>query len=214
MSGGSGMLRLQAVSIALNGRTIIEIDTAVAPGEILTVSGSSGSGKSTLLAFVAGFADPIFETSGRIVLDGRDITHLPAEQRRVGLLFQDALLFPHMSVGENLLFAIPAHHSGRDVRRRMAEAALEEAGLAGFFARDPATLSGGQKTRAALMRVLLSEPRSLLLDEPFSGLDTDRRRKIRKFTFAEARDRNLPVLLVTHDRDDAVAAGGPVFELD
>jgi putative thiamine transport system ATP-binding protein len=214
MSGENGILRLQEISIALNGRTIIDIDTAVAPGEILTVSGSSGSGKSTLLAFVAGFADPAFKTSGRIVLNGRDITHLPAEQRQVGVLFQDALLFPHMSVGENLLFAIPACHAGRALRRQMADAALEEAGLAGFFDRDPATLSGGQKTRAALMRVLLSEPRSLLLDEPFTGLDAERRRKIRGFTFAEAHDRNLPVVLVTHDRDDAVAAGGPVFELD
>lgn len=213
MSAENGVLRLQGVSIALKGRTIIAIDTVVAPGEILTVSGPSGSGKSTLLAFVAGFADPVFATAGKVMLDGRDITGLPAEQRRVGLLFQDALLFPHMSVGENLLFAVPAYQRGSANRRKMAEAALEEAGMAGFFDSDPATLSGGQKTRAALMRVLLSEPHSLLLDEPFTALDASRRRKIREFVFAEARGRNLPVLLVTHDRDDAVAAGGPIFEL-
>jgi putative thiamine transport system ATP-binding protein len=92
--------------------------------------------------------------------------------------------------------------------------ALEEAGLSGFYDRDPATLSGGQQARAALMRVLLSEPRALLLDEPFSRLDAGRRSRIRGFVFEEARQRQLPVLLVTHDREDAEQAGGPIFDLD
>ncbi|MEC9344416.1 MAG: ATP-binding cassette domain-containing protein [Pseudomonadota bacterium] len=205
-------LELDDVAIRLAGRRLIALSATIAPGEVLTVMGRSGSGKSTLLAFVAGFLDPVFEASGRVRLDGRDITALPADQRRTGLLFQDAHLFPHMSVGQNLLFAIRAGRAKGAGRRQLAEAALDEAGLSGFFDRDPATLSGGQKARAALMRVLLAEPRALLLDEPFSGLDAGRRAQIRDFVFAEARQRSLPVLLVTHDAADAQAAAGPVVE--
>ncbi len=205
-------LRLQKVTIQLVGRTLIEIDREIQPGDVLTVMGSSGSGKSTLLAFIAGFLDPVFEASGRITLAGTDITGKPPEHRRVGLLFQDPLLFPHMSVGQNLLFAVRA--GDRDDRNGKVQEALEQAGLAEFHDRDPATLSGGQKARAALMRVMLSEPHALLLDEPFSRLDADRRSRIREFVFAEARRRQLPVLLVTHDSEDAEQAGGPVFHLD
>lgn len=213
MTRENASLRLESVAIELRGRTIIEVDIEIAPGEIVTITGPSGSGKSTLLAFVAGFIAPAFATRGRVRLGGRDITDLSPERRHVGLLFQDALLFPHMSVGQNLLFAVSPRHSTRNERRRRAESALEQAGMAGFFDSDPATLSGGQKTRTALMRVLLSEPRSLLLDEPFTGLDPERRQKIREFVFREARSRGLPVLLVTHDREDARHAGGAIVEL-
>lgn len=206
-------LQLEEVSIGLAGRTLIEVSARIGPGEILTVMGPSGSGKSTLLAYIAGFLDPAFAASGRVWLDGRDITALPASQRRTGMLFQDPMLFPHMSVGDNLLFAIRAGSGDRSRRRETAEAALEEAGLAGYFERDPATLSGGQKARAALMRVLVSQPLALLLDEPFSKLDAALRSQIRAFVFDEARQRRLPVLLVTHDPADAEAAGGPVVTL-
>ena len=206
-------LQLDHISIRLGRRELIALTAAIGPGEVLTVMGPSGSGKSTLLAYIAGFLDPVFEASGRVLLDGEDVTGRPANLRRTAMLFQDPMLFPHMSVGENLLFAIRASASGRSDRRHLAEAALAEAGLDGFFDRDPATLSGGQKARAALMRVLLSEPRALLLDEPFSKLDTERRARIRGFVFEEARQRQLPVLLVTHDAADAEAAGGPVVTL-
>lgn len=212
MTGTDATLRLENVVIRLAGRTLIRIDAKIAPGQVMTVMGSSGSGKSTLLAFVAGFLDPAFEASGRVYLGDEDITRLAAHRRRVGLLFQDPLLFPHMSVGQNLLFAV--RPTGRSERRAKVITALEEAGLSGFYDRDPATLSGGQQARAALMRVLLSEPRALLLDEPFSRLDAGRRSQIREFVFEEARQRQLPVLLVTHDRDDAEQAGGPIFNLD
>lgn len=210
----SSDLRLEKVAIRLAGKTLIEIDATIASGQVLTVMGASGSGKSTLLAFIAGFLEPAFAASGRIVLCGRDITLLPAEARRTGLLFQDALLFPHMSVGENLVFAMPRDDGGRADRRNEAERALGEAGLDGFYDRDPATLSGGQKARAALARILLSRPQALLLDEPFSKLDASRRNSIREFVFATAKSRELPVLLVTHDAQDAEAAGGPIFDLD
>ena len=205
-------LVLDDVVVSLGQRELARIDTVIAPGEIFTVMGPSGSGKSTLLAFVAGFLDPVFSATGRVLCGVRDITDLPPDKRKVGLLFQDALLFPHMSVGENLMFAIRA--GGTTTARRAAcEEALREAGLESFFARDPATLSGGQKARAALMRILLSEPDVLLLDEPFSRLDTELRSQVRNFVFEEARSRRLPVLMVTHDREDAEAAGGPVLEL-
>ena len=205
-------LVLEKVVISLGGRELARMDTAIAPGEVFTVMGPSGSGKSTLLAFVAGFLEPVFAASGRVLCDGRDLTGLPPDRRRIGLLFQDALLFPHMSVGENLMFAMRAGGTGT-ARRAEVEEALREAGLEGFFPRDPATLSGGQKARAALMRILLSQPRALLLDEPFSRLDTGLRSQVRNFVFEEARSRKLPVLMVTHDSEDARAAGGRVLEL-
>ena len=206
-------LNLQDVAITLNGRELLRLSETIAPGEILTVMGPSGSGKSSLLAYVGGFLDSNFEAIGEIVLNGVRLNDLPPHRRHTGILFQDPLLFPHMSVGENLLFALTASVPANQ-RRLVAEEALEQAGLAGFFERDPATLSGGQKARVALMRVLLSKPLALLLDEPFSKLDAGRRDQIRGFVFDEARRQNLPILLVTHDRADALAAGGKIVDLD
>jgi putative thiamine transport system ATP-binding protein len=207
------LLKLDHLSIRLGSRELISITANIEPGEILTVMGESGSGKSTLLACIAGFLDPAFSADGRIWLGEKDITGIPPQERQVGLMFQDPLLFPHMSVGENLMFALRPGAS-RQVRRAMVQAALEEAGMPDFFHRDPATLSGGQKARAALMRVLLAQPQALLLDEPFSRLDAGRRNRIRDFVFTEIRQRQLPALLVTHDPEDARHAGGAVFELN
>ncbi|APZ53800.1 ATP-binding cassette domain-containing protein [Salipiger abyssi] len=206
-------LRLEDVRISLGPRLLLALDAAVAPGEVLTVMGPSGSGKSTLLAAITGTLAPGFTLEGRILLDGRDITALPPEARRTGILFQDELLFPHLSVGGNLAFGLSPQIRGRAARRARIDAALEEIGLAGFAARDPATLSGGQKARVALMRMLLAEPRALLLDEPFSRLDTALRGQIRALVFGRAKAQGLPVLLVTHDQADADAAGGEVVRL-
>jgi putative thiamine transport system ATP-binding protein len=148
-----------------------------------------------------------------VLLNGLEITDLPPERRRVGILFQDDLLFPHLSVAENLAFGLPAAVTGRQARRQRICAALEEAGLEGFEERDPATLSGGQRARVALLRTLLAEPRALLLDEPFSKLDVALRARIRRFVFEHARAQALPTLLVTHDPADAAAAGGPVIQI-
>lgn len=206
-------LRFDRVEIDRSGVRLIALDAEIAPGEALTVMGPSGTGKSTLLAYAAGFLDPAFSARGRVLIGDTDITQLPAHRRHVGLLFQDPLLFPHLSVAGNLLFALAADERGRRKRRAQVERALEDAELAGFGDRDPATLSGGQRARVALMRVLLANPRALLLDEPFSGLDTDLRAQIRDLVFQKARDRGLPVLLVTHDRADAEAAGGRIVEV-
>ena len=211
--GPNSGLRLEKIDISLGGERLVAIDADIAPGEVLTVMGPSGSGKSTLLSFVAGFLDPAFSARGSIFLDGCEVTCLPAEQRHFGLLFQDPLLFPHLSVGGNLLFGLSPDVRPRAMRRATVDKALAEVDLKGFAGRDPATLSGGQRARVALLRTLLSRPRALLLDEPFSKLDTAMRAQIRMLVFDRARVRGLPVLLVTHDPDDAAAAGGPLIEL-
>lgn len=212
MSSTAG-LRLEAIAIRQGGRTLLALDAHVPPGEVLTIMGPSGSGKSTLFALIAGFLDPTFAATGRVVLNGRDLAGLRPEQRRIGLLFQDALLYPHLSVGGNLLFGLVATVRGRAERRATAEAALREAGLEGCFDRDPATLSGGEQARVALARTLLSRPEALLLDEPFSRLDADRRHAVRALVFGLVRERKIPAMLVTHDRDDGEAAGGPIIEI-
>ncbi len=206
-------LRLKNVSISLNQYELLRVSANIGPGQCLTVMGPSGSGKSSLLAYVGGFLDSSFTASGDIWLKGELLNDKPAHLRNTGVLFQDPLLFPHMSVGENLLFAIPPAVKGK-ARTRMAEQALHQVGLDGFFERDPATLSGGQKARVALMRVLLSQPAALLLDEPFSKLDASRRSQIRQLVFAEAKRLDLPTLLVTHDAADAEAAGGTLVDLE
>lgn len=190
------------------------LSLSISEGEVLTVMGPSGAGKSTLLDAIGGHLAPAFSLQGGVLLHGEDITPLPAERRGIGLMFQDALLFPHLSVGDNLAFGLPARLRGRNARRERVETALEQAGLAGFANRDPATLSGGQRARAALMRTLIAEPRALLLDEPFSKLDPALRDEIRTFTFAHVRAARLPTLLVTHDAQDAQAAGGAHLMLD
>jgi len=206
-------LSLDHVAIGLGGRPLMALDGHVAGGEVLTVMGPSGSGKSTLLAFVGGFLDPAFSAQGRIFIDGQDITDAPAETRHVGILFQDPLLFPHMTVAGNLAFAVPQDVRGRAARTALVEAALAGVGLDGLGARDPDTLSGGQKARVALARVLLSRPRALLLDEPFSRLDAPLRAQMRELVFSSARERGLPVLLVTHDAADAEAAHGTIVTI-
>jgi putative thiamine transport system ATP-binding protein len=162
---------------------------------------------------LCGTLDPAFETVGRVVLGGVDLEGLPPERRRVGILFQDDLLFPHLSVAENLAFGLPADMRGRVLRREAVERALADADLAGLGGRDPATLSGGQRARVALMRTLLAEPAALLLDEPFSKLDVALRARFRAWVFDHARRRGLPTLLVTHDPADGAEADGPVIEL-
>ena len=207
-------LRLEAVSIRLHGRSLIgPLDAVVAPGECLTLMGPSGCGKSTLLNFLAGTLPPIFDASGRVTVGETDLTPLPPERRGVGILFQDDLLFPHLSVGGNLAFAMPAAVRASSERRARIDAALKECGLEGTAHRDPATLSGGQRARVALMRTLLAQPRVLLLDEPFNKLDMRLRSDFREFVFDHARRHGLPTVLVTHDDADAQAAGGPVITL-
>jgi putative thiamine transport system ATP-binding protein len=205
-------LTLKSLRITRGETELLAIDTDVPSGAVLSVMGPSGAGKSTLLAALTGTLAPAFQLQGRVILNGRDITNLPTEARRVGILFQDDLLFPHLSVGQNMAFGLTKGGT-RAERRAKIETALADVGLEGFFERDPATLSGGQKARVALMRMLLSAPEALLLDEAFSGLDPALREQIRALVFTRARTLNLPVVMVTHDPADAEAADGPILKI-
>jgi putative thiamine transport system ATP-binding protein len=208
-------LVLEQVSVAPPGRGWLfpPLSLMVAKGEAVAVTGASGVGKSTLLAAVGGHLGRGFVISGRMLLNGRDLSGVPAEARRVGVLFQEAMLFPHLSVGDNLAFGLAARVRGREARRAAVVEALALAGLPGMEARDPATLSGGQRARVALMQALLAEPEAILLDEPFTSLDKELRDEIRAFTLDRLRRLGLPALIVTHDAEDIAAAGGRVVEL-
>lgn len=205
-------LKLTDVMITAPGADapMLAVSADVAPGAVLSIMGPSGVGKSTLLAWLTGTLPAGFQATGRAELAGRDITNLAPEARRLGILFQDHLLFPHLSVGANLAFGLAA---GVSDRRDVVDQALVEIDLAGYADRDPATLSGGQRARVALMRMLLSEPEALLLDEPFSRLDAALRDQMRDLVFSRARAKQLPVIMVTHDAQDAEAAGGEVLHL-
>jgi putative thiamine transport system ATP-binding protein len=207
-------LILEDVLLAVEGRTVAgPVTTAIEPGTVVSITGPSGSGKSSLLAFLCGVLPRAFTATGQVLLDGEDMTGWPPERRGLGILFQDDLLFPHLSVAGNLAFGLRSSRASYAERQRMIAAALESFALGGFGARDPATLSGGQRARVSLLRTLLSEPRALLLDEPFAHLDPDTRVTIRSLVFGEVRRRHLPTLLVTHDEEDVIAAGGPVLRL-
>jgi putative thiamine transport system ATP-binding protein len=202
-----------------------------APGQLVTLMGASGSGKSSLLAAVCGTLETTvpgiptsdisssitlnhnrpyrgMEFAGDILLDGKSVAALPCAQRGIGMLFQDDLLFDHMTVHDNLLFAVPA--GPKKQRATAVQAALDELGFADMAHRSPSTLSGGQRARVSLLRTLLAKPRALLLDEPFSKLDAALRQQFREFVFTHVRQYALPTLLVTHDAADVADSGAVV----
>lgn len=172
----------------------------VPAGVIHTLMGPSGSGKSSVLAAVCGTLPEGLVFDGQVHLGGERLDPLPTQARRVGVLFQEDLLFAHMTVRENLLFAVP---SGPQAEREAQVAqALMDVEMPGYAQANPATLSGGQRARIALARALLARPRALLLDEPFSKLDAPLRARMRELVFGLVRQRHIPALLVTHDAAD------------
>lgn len=195
-------LQLRGLRLWLGDRLLVDrLEAEVAPGQVLALTGPSGCGKSSLLAHLCGLLDAPLRGEGEVWLAGRALHGLPTEQRGLGLLFQDDLLFPHLNVLQNLLFALPAGAS-TSTRHAQAGQALADAGLAGFGARRPHTLSGGQRARVALLRALLAGPGALLLDEPFSRLDVPLRAAMRSFVFDQIQRLQMPCVLVTHDADD------------
>ena len=206
-------LEITNLNVSKAGQALIsELNLSVAPGEVFTLMGASGSGKSTLLNWIVGALDPVFSVQGELWLNGVRRDTLPIEARRIGILFQDDLLFPHLSVGQNLAFALPARIQGRAERRRVIESVLADVGLSGFHDRDPGTLSGGQKARISVLRALLAEPEALLLDEPFSKLDAVLRGQFRAFVYDRISQLGIPTLLVTHDPAD-IPPDGVVVEI-
>jgi putative thiamine transport system ATP-binding protein len=184
------------------GDTVLlrDLHLHIAPGTVHTLMGDSGSGKSSVLAAVCGTLASALRWQGEIRLNGQRIDTLPTRARRVGILFQEDLLFAHMTVRENLLFALPA--GPQAAREALVAQALADVEMTAFLQADPATLSGGQRARVSLARALLAQPQALLLDEPFSKLDASLRQRMRDLVFGLVRQRQIPALLVTHDAAD------------
>ena len=205
------MLQVTDLQFGYDAPLVRGLNFTIEAGTIRLLHGPSGCGKSTLLAILSGTADKMLKWEGHITLNGFEIGQLPAAQRGVGLMFQDPLLFPHMTVGDNLAFGLTAARSARAERRQAVLDALHECGLDGFAERDPASLSGGQKARAALMRALLAAPKMLLLDEAFSNLDPELRQTFGNFVASQVATRQIPALLVSHNAGDKSLTSGAII---
>jgi ABC-type Fe3+/spermidine/putrescine transport system ATPase subunit len=178
------------------------VDLAVQPGRVLVVLGPSGAGKTVLLETISGLRQQL---SGQIRLAGTDLTGLAPERRGIGLVFQDAALFPHLSVRENIRFGPRARGLAADAAT--ADALLSRLGIGHLAGRSPRTLSGGERQRAALARALAIRPGLLLLDEPLSALDQPTREEMRTLLQQLLADLDIPAVHVTHDRDEALTIG-------
>jgi ABC-type Fe3+/spermidine/putrescine transport system ATPase subunit len=179
-----------------------EFDLEVADGEFVTLLGPSGCGKTTTLRMVAGLVEP---TGGRVWFDDQDVTFLPPRARNIGFVFQTPALFPHLSVGDNVGFGLSVKGSKKPAIATRVEEMLAMVGLTGYGGRLPAQLSGGQQQRVALARVLATDPRVLLFDEPLSALDKNLRDTL-KFSIRELQRRTAKTAIyVTHDQSEAFA---------
>ena len=209
-------LQIKNLQLYRKGELLLSLDEQIAGGEILTIMGPSGSGKSSLLNWLTGILPNGFTAIGEVWLNDENVSDLPTHLRHIGVLYQDALLFSHLSVAGNIAFAMPKSNknSNKKQRREKIEQALAQVGLAGMGDRHPDNLSGGQQARVALLRTLLSAPKAILLDEPFSKLDTQLRVDTRQLVFEQIRTHKLPAIMVTHDYSDAEAANGKVIHLD
>ncbi|AZG74295.1 ATP-binding cassette domain-containing protein [Shewanella livingstonensis] len=190
---------------------LLSLNETIKGGDILTIMGPSGSGKSTLLNWLTGMLPKGFSATGKLYLNGQHITDTASHLRRIGLLYQDPLLFPHLTVAGNISFAMPAGPKAQ--RQADISQALAQVGLGGLEQRNVQSLSGGQQARVALLRVLMSQPKAILLDEPFSKLDSQLRQETRQLVFDQIRQYKLPAIMVTHDQTDADAAQGKVIQL-
>ena len=180
---------------------IENLNIKVNNGKILTVFGSSGVGKSSLINIIAGVSENDLLFTGDIILNNKKITNIIPENRKIGLLLQDGVLFPHLNVKQNLIFGIKNNLTNKE-KNLLINEHLINANMKGFENRYPNTLSGGQKARVACLRAILSEPDALLLDEPFSSIDPEQRNSFRLFVVNHIREKKIPCILVTHDESD------------
>jgi ABC-type Fe3+/spermidine/putrescine transport system ATPase subunit len=186
------------------GQTVAveQFDLTVADGEFVTLLGPSGCGKTTTLRMVAGLIEP---TGGRIWFDDQDVTRLPPRARNIGFVFQTPALFPHLSVADNVAFGLSVKGAKKPAIASRVDEMLAMVGLTGYGARVPAQLSGGQQQRVALARVLATDPRVLLFDEPLSALDKNLRETL-KYSILELQRRTAKTAIyVTHDQSEAFA---------
>lgn len=188
----------------------VAADLAVPPGRVLAIVGPNGAGKSSVLAAVVG----LVEARGSVRLDDRELIGMPAERRDIGVVFQDLLLFAHLTVRDNVAFPQRVRLGGWAAARRAVEPWLDRLDLAGLADRHPARLSGGQAQRVALARALAAEPAALLLDEPMAALDVEIRDEVRADLARHLRAFGGPAVVVTHDRADAAALADEVLVLE
>lgn len=196
----ASLLEVHGLSIGYERPIATGIDLQIAPGEIIAVLGPSGSGKSTLLATLAGIIPTL---AGQISIGGRDITQAPIQDRRIGLAFQEPLLFGHLDVLGNVAYGPRRQGASRSEARARALALLAWVGLEDLARRSVQQLSGGQAQRIALARALAADPLLLLLDEPFSALDADLRARLAIEVARGLRERGVGAIHVTHDVDEA-----------
>ena len=192
-------------------RALAGLSLDVGAGELLAVLGPSGSGKSTALRVVAGLETP---DAGRILVGGRDVTHVPPAQREVAMVFQSFALFPHLTVGENIGFGLAARRTPAAEREQRVRAAAQVLELEELLGRRPHALSGGERQRVALARALAGRPRVLLMDEPLSNLDAPLRERARTEIRRLHRETGATVVYVTHDQSEALSLGERVAVLD
>ncbi len=185
------------------GQTVLceQLSFEIAPSEIGLLMAPSGAGKSTLLKWIAGITVAGLTSHGAITLNGQRLDGIRAEDRHIGFLFQQPLLFPHLTVAQNISFGLKADMPA-SARERTISEMLAKADMAGFETRDPETLSGGQQSRVALLRAVLASPHALLLDEPFSSLDDGHRTDILRLLTDFITRLDIPVILVSHDPRD------------
>jgi putative spermidine/putrescine transport system ATP-binding protein len=178
------------------------LDLEVADGELVTLLGPSGCGKTTTLRMIAGLIEP---TAGRIYFDADDVTFVPPRKRNIGFVFQSPALFPHLSVADNVAFGLSVKGAKKDAIRDRVDEMLALVGLSGYGGRLPAQLSGGQQQRVALARVLATDPRVLLFDEPLSALDRNLRDTLKYSILDLQRRTGKTAVYVTHDQSEAFA---------
>lgn len=194
-----------------DNRVLEDVSLNIDKGEFFAFLGPSGSGKTTLLRLVAGFGRP---SSGKILIEDRDVTALPPWKRNLGMVFQSYALWPHMTVARNVAFGLERRNISRSEIERRVKAALETVGLGAYAERRPAQLSGGQQQRVALARTIVIEPHVLLLDEPLSNLDAKLRVEMRSELKTLQRRLGITTIYVTHDQEEANAVGDRIALLD
>tara|TARA_R110001583_G_scaffold16561_17_gene67921 strand:+ start:23738 stop:24385 length:648 start_codon:yes stop_codon:yes gene_type:complete len=182
-------------------KLISNLNVEIKAGEVLSLMGPSGCGKSTLLHAIAGHPLNDFSVTGDVSLNGKSLNSTPVEERNIGFLFQDDLLFPHLNVWQNLAFSLPDSVKKKD-RKEQALLALKQQNLIDLADKNPSQISGGQRARISMIRMLLAKPCAVLLDEPFNKLDQQLRQEFRQWVFDLIKQNSLPVLMVTHDQED------------